>query len=155
MMRTRSRVGIAVRREEDGAIVTEAFDVEPPKGRWARWPLMRGVVSIRSAVTTGQKAMSISERLRWEEVRADDDPEPEEEDQSIGFWGKVAIGGGAVLGAAIQIGAFRVGPVVIAKEAGLTGAAFIVADAMITSTIEVIDADSTSDCHSIRHDSVR
>lgn len=132
MMRTRSRVGIAVRREEDGAIVTEAFDVEPPKGRWARWPLMRGVVSIRSAVTTGQKAMSISERLRWEEVRADDDPEPDEaDDQSIGFWGKVAIGGGAVLGAAVQILAFRVGPVVIAKEAGLTGAAFIVADATI------------------------
>lgn len=132
MMRTRSRVGIAVRREEDGAIVTEAFDVEPPKGRWARWPLMRGVVSIRSAVTTGQKAMSISERLRWEEVRADGDAEPDEDDdQSIGFWGKVAIGGGAVLGAAIQILAFRVGPVVIAKEAGLTGAGFIVADAMI------------------------
>ena len=76
MMRTRSRVGIAVRREEDGAIVTDAFDVAPPKGRWARWPLMRGVVSIRSAVTTGQKAMSISERLRWEEVRPEGEPEP-------------------------------------------------------------------------------
>ena len=132
MMRTRSRVGIAVRREEDGAIVTEAFDVAPPKGRWARWPLMRGVVSIRSAVATGQKAMSISERLRWEEVRPEGEPEPlEEEDQSIGLWGKVAIGVGAVLGAAIQIAAFRVAPVVIAKQAGLTGGAFIVADAAI------------------------
>lgn len=131
MMRTRSRVGIAVRREEDGAIVTEAFDVAPPKGRWARWPLMRGVVSIRSAVTTGQKAMSISERLRWEEVRPEGEPVSEEDDQTIGFWGKVAIGVGAVAGAAIQIAAFRVGPVVIAKEAGLTGAAFIVADAAI------------------------
>jgi uncharacterized protein YqhQ len=131
MMRTRSRVGIAVRREEDGAIVTEAFDVAPPKGRWARWPLMRGVVAIRSAVTTGQKAMSISERLRWEEVRPEGEDEAPEDEQTIGFWGKVAIGVGAVLGAAIQIAAFRVGPVVIAKEAGLTGAAFIVADAAI------------------------
>lgn len=134
MMRTRSRVGIAVRREEDGVIVTDSFDVAPPKGRWARWPLMRGVFSIRSAVTTGQKAMSISERLRWEEVRPDGEAEAaavEEDEQSLGFWGKVAIGVGAVIGAAIQIAAFRIGPIVIAKQAGLTGAAFIIADAAI------------------------
>ena len=131
MMRTRSRVGIAVRREQDGAIVTDAFDVAPPKARWARWPLMRGVVSIRSAVTTGQKAMSISERLRWEEVYSEGEPEPVEEEPILGVWGKVAIGVGAVLGAAIQIAAFRIGPIVIAKQAGLTGAAFIVADAAI------------------------
>jgi len=132
MMRTRSRVGIAVRREEDGAIVTDSFDVAPPKGRWARWPLMRGVVSIRSAVTTGQKAMSISERLRWEEVRPEGEAAAaEEDDQSLGFWGKVAIGVGAVIGAAIQIAAFRIGPIVIAKQAGLTGASFIIADAAI------------------------
>ena len=33
MMRTRTRVGVAVRREEDGAIVTEGFDIEPPSSR--------------------------------------------------------------------------------------------------------------------------
>jgi uncharacterized protein YqhQ len=147
MMRTSERVGIAVRRDEDGAIVTESFSVHPPKGRWARWPLMRGVVAIRSAVVTGQKAMTIGERLRWEELRpageeaadgndpaggadraddAQDAPRP-----LLGFWGKVGVGVGALLGFALQILVFRVGPVVIAKEAGLTGAAFIVADAAI------------------------
>lgn len=141
MMRTSGRVGIAVRRDEDGAIVTEGFSVHPPKGRWARWPLMRGVVAIRSAVVTGQKAMTIGERLRWEELRpeatdAEDGAEPAGDDRDgsaplLGFWGKVGVGVGALLGFALQIMLFRVGPVVIAKEAGLTGAAFIVADAAI------------------------
>jgi uncharacterized protein YqhQ len=158
MMRTRNRVGVAVRREDDGAIVTEAFDVEPPRGRWTRLPLMRGVVAIRTALSTGQKAMSIGERLRWEETRpapshpsalvaaeeavlatATGAPEGatiaggprEEEVEGLGFWGKVAVGFGALLGAGIQIAAFRIGPIVIAKEAGLEGAAFIVADAAI------------------------
>ncbi len=159
MMRTRTRVGVAVRREDDGVIVTEGFDIEPPKGKWARWPLMRGVVAIRTAVTTGQKAMGIGERLRWEEVKeppahpvahaalaAAADPlaaeseavdavvhgrEEAEEDQGLGFWGKVAVGAGALIGAGIQIAAFRIGPIVIAKEAGLEGATFIIADALI------------------------
>lgn len=134
MMRTRDRVGIAVRREDDGAIVTESFDLTPHTARWTRWPLMRGVVAIRSAITTGQQSMAISERLRWEEPAPAGDggvlsAEPEEE--GVGFWGKVAIGVGALVGAALQIAAFRIGPIVIAKEAGLEGAAFIVADAAI------------------------
>jgi uncharacterized protein YqhQ len=131
MMRTRTRVGVAVRREEDGAIVTEGFDLEPPSSRWARMPLMRGVMAIRSAVITGKRSMSIGERLRWAEVPSASDGEVDEEPEGISFWGKVAIGVGGLLGAAIQIAAFRVGPVVIAKEAGLTGAAFIIADASI------------------------
>ncbi len=133
MMRTRDRVGIAVRREDDGAIVTESFDLEPPTARWTRWPLMRGVVAIRSAISTGQRSMGISERLRWEEPAPADGgaaAAPDEE-EGVGFWGKVAIGAGALIGAGLQIAAFRVGPIVIAKEAGLTGAAFIVADAAI------------------------
>lgn len=132
MMRTRSRVGVAVRREEDGAIVTEGFDLEAPTARWTRWPLMRGVVAIRTAVTTGQRSMSIGERLRWEELKPHGhSADGEEEQEGIGTWGKVAVVAGALLGAGLQIAAFRIGPVVIAKEAGLTGAAFIVADAAI------------------------
>ena len=144
MMRTRTRVGVAVRREEDGAIVTEGFDVEPPSGRWTRLPLMRGVIAIRTALTTGQKAMGIGERLRWEELgpvvategpprgaAAGDDPGMLPAGEGLGVWGKVAVGAGALLGAGIQIAAFRIGPIVIAKEAGLEGAAFIVADAFI------------------------
>lgn len=131
MMRTRDRVGVAVRREEDGQIVTESFDHEPSTARWTRLPLMRGVVAIRSAVSTGQRSMAISERLRWEERRLEGDGDDEGEDEGVGFWGKVAIGAGAVIGAGVQIAAFRIGPIVIAKEAGLTGAAFIVADAAI------------------------
>jgi uncharacterized protein YqhQ len=142
MMRTRTRVGVAVRREEDGQIVTEGFDVSPPSGRWTRLPLMRGVVAIRTALTTGQRAMGIGERLRWEDLTPAgatvnaDGTVAEGEDavgipEGIGFWGKVAVGVGALLGAGIQIAAFRIGPIVIAKEAGLEGAAFIVADAAI------------------------
>jgi uncharacterized protein YqhQ len=134
MMRTRNRVGVAVRREDDRAIVTEGFDLDPPTARWTRLPLMRGVVAIRMALVTGQKSMAIGERLRWEEPGARDAPALEEieaEQEGIGFWGKVAIGVGAALGIGLQIALFRIGPVVIAKEAGLTGAAFIVADAAI------------------------
>ena len=129
MMRTRDRVGVAVRREEDGEIVTESFDLASSTARWTRLPLMRGVVAIRSAVSTGQRSMAISERLRWEERPTHEDDDGE--DEGVGFWGKVAIGLGAVIGAGVQIAAFRIGPIVIAKEAGLTGAAFIVADAAI------------------------
>lgn len=131
MMRTRDRVGVAVRREEDGAIVTESFELVPSTSRWMRLPLMRGVFAIRSAVSTGQRSMAISERLRWEELRTPEDGAAHEEDEGVGFWGKVAIGFGALIGAGIQIAAFRIGPIVIAKEAGLEGAAFIVADATI------------------------
>lgn len=131
MMRTRTRVGVAVRREEDGEIVTEGFAIQPPAGRWARWPLMRGVFAIRTALSTGQRSMTIGERLRWE-TRADDAaPDADDADEGIGFWGKIAVGVGALLGAGLQIAAFRVAPIVIAKEAGLTGAAFVVADASI------------------------
>jgi len=132
MMRTRSRVGVAVRREEDGAIVTEGFDLDAPTARWTRWPLMRGVVAIRTAVSTGKRSMEIGERLRWEELaRPGEDVDEEEQQELLGFWGKVAIVVGALLGAGIQIAAFRIGPIVIAKEVGLTGAAFIVADAFL------------------------
>jgi uncharacterized protein YqhQ len=131
MMRTRSRVGVAVRREEDGAIVTEGFDLQAPTARWTRWPLMRGVVAIRTAVTTGQRSMAIGERLRWEELVRPGEEAEEEEQELLGRWGKVAVVAGALLGAGVQIALFRIGPIVIAKEAGLTGAAFIVADAFL------------------------
>ncbi|HSJ72686.1 MAG TPA: DUF1385 domain-containing protein [Miltoncostaeaceae bacterium] len=134
MMRTRDRVGVAVRREDDGAIVTEGFDLEAPTGRWTRLPLMRGVVAIRTALMTGQKSLAIGERLRWEEPGARHGPvadDIEAEQEGLGFWGKVAVGAGALIGIGVQIALFRIGPVVIAKEAGLTGAAFIVADAAI------------------------
>jgi uncharacterized protein YqhQ len=129
MMRSRHRVGVAVRREDDGVIVTEGFDLDAPAARWARVPLMRGVAAIRTAVSTGQRSMAIGERLRWEPATP---PDPDEQEvEGIGFWGKVAVGLGALIGAGVQIAAFRIGPIVIAKEAGLEGAAFIVADAGI------------------------
>jgi len=123
MMRPPTRVGIAVRHEETGEILTDSFPVEQPKGRWLRWPLARGVWAMHTALRTGKRAMSTSEKLRWGE-------EPGEA-LEVGTWGKIMIGVAALAGAAIQIAAFRVGPVVVAKEAGLTGAAFIVADAFI------------------------
>lgn len=126
MMRTRSRVGVAVREEETGAIVTDGFDLEPPTARWARWPLMRGVVAMRTAIKTGSQAMGLSERMRWGLT-----DEEEGEDEPLGWGAKILIGGGAVVGAGLQVLAFRVGPIVIAKEAGLEGAAFIIADAAI------------------------
>jgi uncharacterized protein YqhQ len=127
MMRTPARVGVAVREEGTGRIVTEGFDLEPPRGRWARWPLLRGVHAMRTAVRTGQQAMGLSERLRWGVADAAD----EEEDEGLGWAGKTLVVAGALVGMGLQILAFRVAPVVIAKEAGLTGAAFIVADAAL------------------------
>lgn len=124
MMRTRQRVGVAVRSEETGKVLTESFSLPEPRGPWARWPGARGIYAVRNGVVTAKESLAISERLRWSE-------EGEEEDETIGFWGKVLIVFGALLGAGFQVAAFRIGPVVIAKEAGLTGAAFIVADAML------------------------
>lgn len=130
MMRTAGRVGVAVREEETGRILTEGFALPAPTGRWTRWPLMRGIVAMRTAMSTGQKAMSVSERLRWGTVDGDDEGD-EGGGQGLGFLGTAAVVAGTVVGAAVQILAFRVGPIVVAKEIGLTGAAFIVADAMI------------------------
>jgi uncharacterized protein YqhQ len=101
MMRTSRRVGIAVRQEATGEIVTEGFDITPPTGRWTKLPLARGVVAMRTAISTGKDAMLIGDRLRW----GDDDEDALEDE--------------------------RVAPVVIAKQAGLTGLAFIVTDAAI------------------------
>lgn len=125
MMRTPNRVGVAVRHEETGEILTETFEVEPPTRRWLRWPLFRGVVAMSTALRVGKRAMAVGERLRW--TGHDDD----EDEEVIGFWGKVLIVAAALLGAGIQIAAFRIGPIVIAKEVGLTGAGFIVADALL------------------------
>ncbi len=149
MMRTRRRVGVAVRHEDTGEILTESFDEQLPTGRWTRWPLMRGVIAMRVALSTGQKAMSLSEKLRWEpRPMPGEEPEPATEtmaegdaaadggggmlvrdDGTLGPLGKALVVLGALLGAGVQIAAFRIGPIVIAKEAGLEGAAFIVADA--------------------------
>jgi uncharacterized protein YqhQ len=128
MMRTPRRVGVAVREEGTGRILSEGFDLEPPRGHWARWPLLRGVHAMRTAVRTGQQAMGLSERLRW---GVPDEADGEEGEEGLGWMGRSMIVAGAIVGAALQILAFRVGPVVIAKEAGLEGAAFIVADAAI------------------------
>src|SRR5262245_19599350 len=106
MMRSRTRVGVAVRREEDGEIVTEGFDLEPPTARWAGLPLMRGVLAIRTALSIGQKSLTIGERLRWEEPgerhgRVSDEIEAERED--LGAWGKIAIAAGALIGIGVQV----------------------------------------------------
>lgn len=132
MMRTRDRVGVAVREEGTGRILSEGFAPPVPKGRWTRWPLMRGVVAMRTALSTGQQAMTVGERLRWgSELAAQGDAEGASEEEGLGVWGRTLVVGGALIGAALQILAFRVGPIVVAKEIGLTGAAFVVADALI------------------------
>ncbi len=132
MMRTSSRVGVAVREEETGRVVTEGFDLEPLKGRWTRIPGARGIIAMRMAISTGQQAMSISDRLRWGAVdeAAEDDGDPPSP-----IVQKTMIVLGAIIGAGLQIAAFRVAPIVIAKEAGLEGSAFIVADALIRLTL--------------------
>jgi uncharacterized protein YqhQ len=126
MMRTSRRVGIAVRQEATGEIVTEGFDITPPTGRWTKLPLARGVVAMRTAISTGKDAMLIGDRLRWGE-----DDEDALEDEPLSWWAKSLVVLGAIIGVALQVLAFRVAPVVIAKQAGLTGFAFIVTDAAI------------------------
>jgi uncharacterized protein YqhQ len=128
MMRTARRVGVAVRRENTGEIVTEGFDIAPPAARWATWPLARGVVAMRTALSTGKEAMMIGDRLRWGE---EPDEVAAELDEPLSWWAKALVIGGAIVGVLLQVLAFRVAPIVIAKQAGLTGAAFIIADAAI------------------------
>jgi uncharacterized protein YqhQ len=128
MMRTSRRVGVAVRQESTGDIVTEGFDIAPPSSRWARLPLARGVIAMRVALSTGKEAMMIGDRLRWAEEPEELAPES---DEPLGWWAKSLVVGGAIVGVVLQVLAFRVAPIVIAKQAGLTGAAFIVADAAI------------------------
>ena len=127
MMRTPHRVAVAVRTEPEGLIATETFTPGTPRGRWARWPLIRGLVAMRMALSTGKRAMVTGERLRYGEGAGD----PDGADDRLGVLGGAAVVAGALAGGFIQILAFRVGPIVIAKELGLTGAAFIVADAAI------------------------
>ncbi len=127
MMRTPRRVGVAVRQEETGLIVTEGFDLDLPGGRWMRLPLARGVVAMHTALKTGKEAMLISDRLRW----AGTDARAPIADEAVGWGAKALMGAGLVIGIVLEVLAFRVAPIVIAKEVGLTGLAFIVADAAI------------------------
>lgn len=132
MMRTSRRVGVAVRQEATGEIVTEGFDLRPPSGRWLRLPLARGVLAMRTAITTGKEAMLIGDRLRWSDPAPDDaEADTPAEDEPLGVIAKVLVVVGAAIGIVLQVLAFRVAPIVIAKQVGLTGAAFIVADAAI------------------------
>jgi uncharacterized protein YqhQ len=96
--------------------------------------------------------MSLSERLRWEPRPVPgEEPVPAgasadggasggegegggilmREDGALGPLGKALVVLGAIFGAVVQIAAFRIGPIVIAKEAGLEGAWFILADAAL------------------------
>ncbi len=127
MMRTSHRVGVAVRQEATGQIATEGFDLERPSGRWMTLPLARGIFAMRTALRTGKQAMLISDRLRW----AGNDTDEQMSDEPLGWGAKALMVVGVVVGIALEILAFRVAPIVIAKEVGLTGLAFIVADAAI------------------------
>jgi uncharacterized protein YqhQ len=132
MMRTARRVGVAVRQEATGLIVTEGFDLHPPTGRWIKLPLARGIVAMRTALGTGKEAMLIGDRLRWAAPASDAAGDVDvPEDEPLSWWAKVLMVVGAVIGILVQVLAFRVAPIVIAKQAGLTGVAFIVADAAI------------------------
>ncbi len=130
-MRTRERVGIAVRHEDTGEILTDGFDLPPRTQRWAAWPLVRGVLAIHMALSVGKRALTASEELRWSVVAGADEEEEEEEEASLGFGARVLIVLSAFVGVGIQVAAFRIAPIVIAKEIGLTGAAFIVTDALL------------------------
>lgn len=127
MMRTSRRVGVAVRHEPTGRIRSEGFEIRPPRGRWVRLPLARGLVAMHTALSTGKSAMQIGDRLRWEDLDAPEGPD----DGPLGWLAKTLIVGGGALGILLEVLAFRVAPVVIAKQGGLTGAVFIVADAAI------------------------
>jgi uncharacterized protein YqhQ len=127
MMRTARRVGVAVRNEATGEIVSEGFDLDRPTGRWMRLPLARGVYAMRVALMTGKRAMEIGDRLRWAESAEEEDA-PE---ITLGWFAKTLVVLGAIVGIVLEIVAFRVVPIVIAKGIGLTGAWFIVADAGI------------------------
>ena len=109
MMRTSRRVGVAVRQEATGLIVTEGFDLHPPTGRWIRLPLARGIVAMRTALATGKEAMLIGDRLRWGAPEPSDGTDGDvPDDEPLGWGAKVLMVVGAVIGILVQVLAFRV-----------------------------------------------
>lgn len=125
MMRRGNRVAVAVRRLDD-EIAVKAFDAPAPFfSRWriARWPGIRALVALRASTATGRRAFDVMTRLM--EPAGDEDGGRQISTRTA----VLAAAAGAVVGFILQFVIFRLGPLVLAKEAGLTGASFILAEA--------------------------
>lgn len=135
MMRTGDRVAIAVRRS-DGTIGVDTFDA--PAGRLAASRLgrlwgVRSVFALRASSRTAQKALRVMADLLGA-PDADTDSATSEKDakQPLSRGGIIAAAAiGGVIGLIVQFAVFRVGPLVLAKEAGLTGGWFLIAEALL------------------------
>ncbi|WP_217924621.1 DUF1385 domain-containing protein [Miltoncostaea oceani] len=126
MMRAGDRISVCVRRPDD-SLAVRGFTAPTPwlsRHRLARLPGIRALFSIRASGTSAKRAF---------EVMADLIEEPRETDRTPPSRPMVALAAvaGGLIGLSLQFLLFRLGPLVLAKEAGLTGAAFILAEATL------------------------
>lgn len=130
MMRAGRNVAVAVRRPHDGILVSETFPLAPARlsgSRIGRLPLVRGPLSVRTASATGRQALEVMGRLAGIDAK-----------ETIAQAGPLARAAAlASIGAlaVIQVLLFRVAPIVVAKEAGLEGFAFLAVEAAIRLTL--------------------
>lgn len=127
MMRVDDQVAVAVRRP-DQQVVVETFPVPPvvlSGSRIARLPFLRALLALRTSSVTGRRALSVMTRLL---TGSSDSPPIGPLGQALAL---VVLGVGLVA----QVALFRLAPLVLAKEMGLSGAPFILAEAAIRLTL--------------------
>lgn len=124
MMRAGTQVAVAVRRPDDEQVQVETFPIQA--GGFAasglgRLPFVRSALAVRQAASTGRQALEVMGRLTGA-------AEPVE---GSGTLARVVAAVSVVTLAALQVAVFRIGPIVVAKEAGLTGVWFLLTEAAL------------------------
>ncbi len=78
MMRSPHAWGIAVRKPS-GEIVTHSDTLERPseKHKWMGWPVVRGLITLSSAMTLGFRALKFSTNVALEEMTGEEDTKVE------------------------------------------------------------------------------
>jgi uncharacterized protein YqhQ len=119
MMRAGANIAIAVRRP-DGSIATRAYPQAVKPSRMLRIPLLRGVVALRVAATTGRRAFMDAAELRMPQSET-------EEDRPLSVLEKLLIVVTAGVGLVLEWGILKLGPLFIAKalDPGKTAFVFI------------------------------
>lgn len=132
-MRAEDRVGIAVRRA-DGTVGVDAFNTEAGRlasSRIGRMWGIRALFALRASSETARRALRTMTKLLDEGADVPDDGKKVGQKALSRGGVIVAATIGAGLGLIVQFGLFRVAPLVLAKEAGLTGAWFLIVEAIL------------------------
>lgn len=118
MMRAGQNIAIAVRRP-DGTIATRAYPQAVKPTRLSKLPLVRGVVALRVAATTGRRAFMDATELRMPPEDADAPDKP------LSFGEKLVMALTVLLGLAFEWGVLKLGPLFLAKAFDPSKTAFV------------------------------